>query len=148
MRSVAKAVLVAAMLAVGAGQAQAGKGSIVGTAIMKTKGVFGLFWVEEKTCSGRPVWATPVEPWSTKVMDGLYHNGPRFSHLEERYKQGRIEVICRHDGSFRFDGLEVGRSYYVEALVRWKTRNMGRVQGGWRLKYVDVSSSVPVEVAL
>ena len=129
-------------------ETDAGKGSLTGTATWKTRGLFGIWFVKTKTCSGHPVWMIPHERWSTAALNGLYNGGSRHRDLEERYERERTEVICRHDGSFRFDGLEAGRSYYVVTLVRWKTPNLGIVQGGWLFKYVDVPSSVPVHVAL
>ena len=141
-------VLLLASTATLAHDDHSGEGTITGTATMKTKGLFGWLWVKTKTCSGRPVWATPAEPWSTRVMDALYNDGRASDEEKERYERERIEVICRHDGRFRLEGLEVGRSYYVETLVRWKTPNAGIVQGGWLIKHVEVPTNEPVNVEL
>ena len=110
-----------------AGDGSDGMGSIIGTATWQTRGVFGL-GVKTKTCSGHPVWATPAESWADA--------------------RERVEATCRHDGSFRIDGLTVGRTYHVEALVRWKTPNFGIVQGGRLEMRVHVPSSVPVNIEI
>ena len=117
--------LVAATQSAEAQEEYTGEGVITGTALIPTRGIFGIWLVERKTCAGYPVRLVPV---------GL-SGEPR-------------EVICRHDGSFRFDRVEAGHRYLVETQVRWKLRNTGIEQGGWLHEYVHVSPFAFIHVEL
>jgi hypothetical protein len=129
-------------------QMSPGKNTIIGSAMLKTRGG------DVKTCAGEAVAIFPYIPYTVSVFYQTHGGGfrPIYSgdvdktNLDHDFLTYRKKSICNPQGGFKFENLADG-SYYVLTRVVWEAPEAG-YQGGELVERVDVSGGETKEIVI